>query len=155
MTNLPSIQYQFDSINPNSIISNAFSMKFFIAFFLVAASIAQCLSASVQGQLLDNQQQQGLNENLEALRVRKAAYGAPAPAPSYAAPAPSYSAPPCPNNYLFSCGPHVSPVPCSSAPSGGYQGSYSENIPQYLAPQYMAPRQYAYPQYAFPVITEV
>ncbi|XP_055914890.1 vitelline membrane protein Vm26Aa-like [Eupeodes corollae] len=120
-------------------------MKFFIAFFLVAASIAQCLSASVQGQLMDSQQ--GLNENLEGLRVRKAAYGAPAPAPSY-------SAPPCPNNYLFSCGPQVQPVPCAAAPPA-YQGSYSENIPQYLAPQYMAPRQYAYPQYAYPVITEV
>lgn len=33
-------------------------------------------------------------------------------APSYSAGS-SYSAPPCPTNYLFSCSPHVAPVPCA------------------------------------------
>ncbi|KAH8377394.1 hypothetical protein KR093_005286 [Drosophila rubida] len=64
------------------------------------------------------------------------AYAAPAPAaPAYAAPAPApvaIPAPPCPKNYLFSCQPNLTPVPCSApAPSYGSAGAYSHYAPVY------------------------
>uniref|UniRef100_T1H310 VM domain-containing protein n=1 Tax=Megaselia scalaris TaxID=36166 RepID=T1H310_MEGSC len=78
---------------------------------------------------------------LVSLEASAASYGAApaAAAPSYGGS--SYSAPPCPQNYLFSCGPQLKPIACS-APSYGSAGGYSENVPTYVAaPQYYYPQQ--------------
>uniref|UniRef100_A0A1A9WHM5 VM domain-containing protein n=1 Tax=Glossina brevipalpis TaxID=37001 RepID=A0A1A9WHM5_9MUSC len=54
--------------------------------------------------------------------------------------APVIQAPPCPKNYMFTCQPHMAPVPCSqSAPVNyGSVGAYSESVPTIIAVPYAA-----------------
>ncbi|KAH8273921.1 hypothetical protein KR044_003409 [Drosophila immigrans] len=60
----------------------------------------------------------------------------PAPPVAYGPPATvGVPAPPCPKNYLFSCQPNLTPVPCSApAPSYGSAGAYSQYVPVYARP---------------------
>ncbi|KAH8306749.1 hypothetical protein KR044_012566 [Drosophila immigrans] len=59
-----------------------------------------------------------------------AAASCSAPFPSYGIGVPS---PRCPENYLFSCKPNLTPVPCSgpAAATSGPTGAYSVPLPSY------------------------
>uniref|UniRef100_A0A1B0A0S3 VM domain-containing protein n=1 Tax=Glossina pallidipes TaxID=7398 RepID=A0A1B0A0S3_GLOPL len=65
--------------------------------------------------------------------------------------APVIQAPPCPKNYMFTCQPHMAPVPCSQSASVNYGpvGAYSESIPTIIAVPYAAAASYpnAYQSY--------
>uniref|UniRef100_A0A1A9UXD6 VM domain-containing protein n=1 Tax=Glossina austeni TaxID=7395 RepID=A0A1A9UXD6_GLOAU len=65
--------------------------------------------------------------------------------------APVIQAPPCPKNYMFTCQPHMAPVPCSQSASVNYGpvGAYSESIPTIIAVPYAAAASYpnAYQRY--------
>lgn len=77
-----------------------FTMKFFAA--LIAFATVACVVLADKTDKKDG--------------MVASSYGGGAPSYGGGASA-SYSAPPCPKNYLFSCQPNLTPVPC--APGGG------------------------------------
>lgn len=95
--------------------------------FIVVLAVAMFVAVSA----IENT---SFDADMELIRTRKSA------APSYTS---SYSAPPCPKNYLFSCQPHLQPVPCSAS-SYGSAGAYSQYAPTYAIPQHFYPQQQTY-----------
>ncbi|EDW76007.1 uncharacterized protein Dwil_GK15236 [Drosophila willistoni] len=68
------------------------------------------------------------------------------------------SSPPCPQSYLFSCQPNLSPAPCAQAPAAypssyGSAGAYTEQVPTYIG---FAPQQhYQQQRYAQDLIEQL
>ncbi|XP_034472275.1 vitelline membrane protein Vm34Ca [Drosophila innubila] len=104
-------------------------MKVFV-FVAVCLLATSALAADKDDKMLGSTYGGGYGQ--PAAAPAAPAYAAPA-APAYAAPAPvAIPAPPCPKNYLFSCQPNLTPVPCSApANSYGSAGAYSQYAPVY------------------------